>query len=287
MLTLSAGGLTADLLDPASETDRARLGTRYCWGGYVWQVRDSLAGDLLTGPEWPQPHPMPFNGQGLPESFRHAEFGTGRPLIIEENRGFIIGIGDVVLNMAGQLAVERPCDWNITRTADALEFCTSQSGNGYACQLIRRIALAGRTLASSTRLTNTGARPLPLHWFAHPFFALSDRLLNCGLPPTWGMNENPGYTLDAQHRLAFKRRFEHRDDGHFEQLVVGANTPLRAELSHPRLAHLTFTTDFVPDSCPVWGNSNTWSIEPYMARDLPPGTTRAWTLRYAFGPAMT
>jgi hypothetical protein len=286
MLHLTAGGLTADLLDPSDAADQKRLGTRYCWGGYVWQVRDAQAGDLLTGPEWPNPHPSAFNGQGLPESFRHAEFGTGRPLIIEENRGFIIGVGDVALNMAGELAVEQPCPWSVTRSPGALEFCTGQSGNGYACQLTRRIALAGRALTSATRLTNTGARPLPLHWFAHPFFALTDRLLSCGLPATWGMTDNAGYTLDGSHRLIFKRRFEHRDDGHFEQLRVGAGTPLRADLSHPLLAGVTFSTDFTPDTCPVWGNSNTWSIEPYLATDLAPGATRAWTLRYEFGPAV-
>jgi hypothetical protein len=285
MFQLRHGQLTVDLLDPAAPADRARLGTRYCWGGYIWQVRDAQAGPLLAGPEWPDPTPIAFNGQGLPESFRHAEFGTGRPLILENNRGFIIGIGDVALNMAGELAVEQPCAWTITPGADAVEFCTAQSGHGHACQLTRRIALAGRTLTSSTRLANTGARPLPLHWFAHPFFALADRLLTCGLPANWGMADNVGYTLDAQHRLAFQRRFLHRDDGHFEQLRVGSGTPLRAVLSHPRLTQIVFTTDFTPDTCPVWGNGNTWSIEPYIMSELAPGATRAWTLRYEFGPA--
>lgn len=284
MLALANADLSVALLDPADPTDQLRLGTRYCWGGYIWQVRDPAAGDLLTGPEWPLHHPSAFNGQGLPESFRHAEFGTNRRLILEDNRGFIIGIGDVALNIAGELAVSQPATWTITRSADALEFCTAQSGNGYACQLTRRIALTGRTLTSATRLTNTGTRPLPLHWFAHPFFALTDRRLTCALPATWSMADNVGYALDAQHRITFKRQFQHRDDGHFEQLKIGAHTPLRTVVSHPRLTQLTFATDFTPDMCPVWGNSNTWSIEPYIQSELAPGASRAWTLRYDFGP---
>ena len=284
MLTLANRDLRVDLLDPADPADRARQGTRYCWGGYVWQVSEPGGTPLLAGPEWPEPRPTPFNGQGLPESFRHAEFGTGRPLILEDGRGFIIGAGTVAPGDDGELAVVQPCAWTVTRSPDALEFCTSQSGGGYACQLTRRIALAGRTLTSATALANTGHRPLPLHWFAHPFFALTDRLITCTLPASWNMAENPGFALDAGHRLTLRRRFTDMYDGHFEQLRVGAATPLHAVLSHPTLAQLTFRTDFTPDSCPVWGNSNTWSIEPYLATELAPGTRRAWTLQYEFGP---
>jgi hypothetical protein len=284
MLTLANSALSVSLIDPSNPADRKRLGLRYCWGGYIWQVEDSVAGPLLTGPEWPLSEPIPFNGQGLPESFRSHEFGTSRPLIIENDEGFIIGIGDITRNMAGIMSVKVPCPWSITTSHGSIEFCTEQSGNGYACQLTRRIALNNRTLTSSSHLTNIGERMLPLHWFAHPFFALEDRLITCGLPGTWSMSENVGYELDDAHRLNFKRRFKHRDDGHFEQLIVGKNTPLRAVLSHPKLTEIVYSSDFVPDTCPVWGNSNTWSIEPYLATDLAPGTDRTWNLNYVFGP---
>lgn len=281
MLALANTTLRVEVLDPSADADRMHLGPRFCWGGYVWQVHDAIAGPLLAGPEWPVKQPLPFNGQGLPESFRHAELGSGRPLILEHRRGFIIGVGDVAPDSNNELAVTTPCVWTLTAAPDALEFCTAQSGNGHACQLTRRIALTGRTLTSATRLTNTGDRALPLHWFAHPFFALTDRLLTCELPSDWGMAENAGYALDASNRLSFKRRFEHKDDGHFEKLRIGG--PLRCVLSHPRLTGLIFSTDFVPDMCPVWGNSNTWSIEPYILSELAPGSTRTWTLNYEFG----
>lgn len=282
MLALSNHELTAQVLDPADPIDRLRQGSRYCWGGYVWQVVDSKVGPLLAGPEWPEAAPRAFNGQGLPESFRHAEFGTGKPLILENGRGFIIGVGDVEPGVK-EPVVTQPCAWTITRGTDSLEFCTSHAGHGYACQLTRRLTLHGRTLGSATVLTNTGNRPLPLHWFAHPFFALTDRLLTCALPASWDMKENPGYAFDAHRRLYFKRRFENIDDGHFEPLVIGPSTPLRCELSHPTLQGLTFSSDFVPDFCPIWGNSNTWSIEPYLVTELAPGTKRTWSVKYAFG----
>ncbi|MDB6128454.1 MAG: hypothetical protein JWM35_2350 [Verrucomicrobia bacterium] len=280
MLTLKNSSLAVTLLDPADPADQRRQGTRYCWGGYVWQVTDAKAGPIFAGPQWPEPEPTAFNGQGLPESFRHAKFGSGEPVILEDRSGFIIGIGEVAPDASGELAVVRPCDWTMTKSPGSLEFCTSHSGNGYACQLTRRVSLAGRTITSATSLTNTGTRELPLYWFAHPFFALDDRMLTCGLPASWGMAENVGYAFDAKHRLAFKRRFKDVFDGHFEQLVIGRGTPLRAVLSHPKLNEIVFTTDFVPDSCPVWGNSNTWSIEPYIESALAPGASRAWALSY-------
>jgi hypothetical protein len=107
-------------------------------------------------------------------------------------------------------------------------------------------------------------------------------MLTCTIPETWDMAENVGYSLDREHRIHFKRRFNDLHDGHFQQLVIG-KSPLRARLSHPRLDGIVFTTDFVPDTCPIWGNSNTWSIEPYIATELAPGTRRTWELRYEFG----
>lgn len=284
MLTLSNSALNVSLIDPANPAEQSRLGPRFCWGGYIWQITDSVAGPLLAGPAWPKPDPIPFNGQGLPESFRHHEFGTNRPLTMENGRGFAIGIGDLAPGPDGELAVIKPCLWSITASHGAIEFCTEQSTLGYACQLTRRVALKNRTLTSSTRVTNIGERPLPLHWFAHPFFALDDRILTCEIPATWSMANNIGFELDDAHRLNFKRRFRDEFDGHFEPLIIDPQTPLRATVSHPKLTQIDFSTDFVPDICPVWGNSNTWSIEPYIMSELAPGSDRSWNLTYEFGP---
>jgi len=284
MLTLSNDDLHVSLLDPQDPVDRQRVGTRYAWGGYIWQVEDAVAGPLLTGPEWPEPAPDPYNGQGLPESFRAHEFGTERPLMFENGTGFIIGVGDIAETRAGDLEVTAPCDWEISSEGGEMVFTTEQSGNGYACRLTRRISLDGRQLVSSSHLENLGERPLPVHWFAHPFFALTDRWITCRLPASWDMADNEGYRLDADHCLHLNRQFCDPKDGHFELLSVGEDAPLEVVLSHPTLSEVTFATDFVPDLCPVWGNSATWSIEPYLVTELAPGTDYMWALTYGFGP---
>jgi hypothetical protein len=133
-------------------------------------------------------------------------------------------------------------------------------------------------------VSNVGERPLPLHWFAHPFFALTGGLITCKLPAGSAVATNAGFSVDAQSRLTLQRRFNGVTDGHFEPLALPPGQPLHARVSHPLLQEIAFSTDFVPDFCPVWGNGNTWSIEPYIVTTLAPGATRTWSLRYEFGP---
>ncbi len=284
MLTLSSRELMVELLDPADAGDRAHQGSRFCWGGYVWQVTDPVAGNLLAGPDWPAANPRAFNGQGLPESFRHSSFPDQRPLTTVGGRGFVIGAGDVGPGADGQPAVGNPCRWDVTRSDRSLKFEARQSSQGWETDLVRVISIAGRTLTSLSRLTNRGNRPLPLHWFAHPFFALGGGMLTCDLPEGYSFDENPGFALSPSGRLSFKRPFHGVDDGQFQLLKIPAHVPLSVSVSHPRLAFVRFAADFTPDVCPVWGNGNTWSIEPYIVTTLAPGESRTWKLTYEFGP---
>ena len=67
MYTLKNTQLTVSILDPIA--DLPRLGSRYCSGGYIYQVTDSEKGELLAGPHYPDPNPVPFDGQGAPDMF--------------------------------------------------------------------------------------------------------------------------------------------------------------------------------------------------------------------------
>lgn len=282
MLHLSHSSLRVDVLDPANPAERRHLGTRYCWGGYIWNVHAPGAGPLLTGPEWPESSPSPFNGQGLPESFRHAPLNSREFLTIEQGRGFIVGVGDVTLDATGAPVISTPCEWNLRATAGALEFTTRQAGLGWAVGLRRTLRLEQNELTSATEVTCAGERPLPLQWFAHPFFPWTDDPKGCVLPAGTRMEENPGYEVDATGRLRFKRRFVGTHDGHFQLVELPAGTRLHATFPVPHFGAMSFETDFAPDLCPMWGNGNTWSIEPYILTHLAPGQTRRWTLRYGF-----
>jgi hypothetical protein len=122
-----------------------------------------------------------------------------------------------------------------------------------------------------------------LEWFAHPFFALqADGLQHVTLPEGTQLAENPGYAL-AGRELTLRRSFVGVHDGHLEHLGLPADRPLVATLSHPRLAHVRFTTSFAPFKCVLWANGNTLSLEPFLALHLAPGESREWTLTHDFG----
>ena len=282
MLHLANAELTVDLLDPAAE--HARLGPRYCWGGYIWQVHDRSAGPLFTGPEWPVPTPEPHNGQGLPESFRHSTT-EGQPLLWDGATGLAPGSGVLGRDAGGNVVVTTPCAWQVDVRADRAVFRTAQTAGRWAYELERAIELRGRQIVSHSRLTNHGAGPLKLEWFAHPFFALqADGKLKATLAPDVGLADNPGYVL-AGGELTLKRAYVGLHDGHLVQLELPAGKSFAVSVTHPKLASVRFSTDFVPYKCVLWANGNTLSFEPFLALDLAPGESREWTLTYEFGPA--
>jgi hypothetical protein len=280
MLEIAGDTLRVELLDPA--VDRALLGPRFASGGYIWQVHDHRVGPLLTGPEWPAAAPLPFNGQGAPESFRHRT-RAGRPLTWSDSRGIALGVGEIA-EQAGEVRVVASCEWSVARWACGARWQTRHAALGFDYQLERTVEIFGREVRSTTRLTNRASTSLELEWFVHPFFALTDGRIALDVPRASALPENAGFALTQGH-FTQKRIFEGQHDGQFELLRLPPGEPLRCRLSHPKLSHVDFATSFVPSECPVWGNGNTFSIEPYLSASLPPASALAWHLSYVFGAA--
>lgn len=279
MLHLANAELAIELLDPIA--DRKRLGPRFCAGGFIWQVHDARVGPLLAGPEWPNPAPSPFNGQGLPESFRHSTT-AGEPLLWNGAIGLAPGAGVLRRDATGAAFVSEPCTWSIQRFDERLVFATAQHVEGWSYELERTVALRDRTIVSTSRLTNCATTPLILEWFAHPFFALSESCARMTLPPKTQLEQNPGFVL-TDEELTFRRPFFGEHDGHLDHLTLPRDQPLAAFVSHPGIQHVNFATDFAPSKCVVWANGNTLSLEPFLALHLAPGESREWRLTYEFG----
>lgn len=283
MITLSNNELTVDLIDPNDPHDKPRLGWRFAHGGLVWQVSDREAGQLLTGPEWPERNPSPFNAQGLTESFRHRtrEF---KPYTWRDGVGVAIGCGRIAGNAGGDVVMTEACAWKVEAGEDTVSFSTGDAFAGFDYALTRDVALSGRELRVSSRLVNRGPAPLVLEWFAHPFFEYTCGGIRARMPRELRMDENPGFEI-REGALTLKRRFSGKDDGHMEVVRWPRGVPCAFSVDHPKLTGIdNELTGAEPFECVIWGNGNTFSVEPYVRLELAPGETRAFGMRHIFGP---
>lgn len=283
MLRLENAALRVDLLDPASPVDAARQGTRYCHGGYIWQVHDAALGPLLSGPEFPHPAPSAFNGQGLPESFRHRT-RDGRPLTWVDGIGLAPGIGLLETDTAGAPRLAVPCAWQTEISGSRARFATRHAHGARAYTLVRTVELVGGTVLSSTEFANVGDAPLALQWFAHPFFPLAAGRLRVAFPVGTALPENRGFALGADAVLEFRRPFLAAADDQFVLAALPPGAPFAVTLDHSLVSRVGFSADFVPAECPLWANARTFSVEPYLDLALTPGEARRWCLRYVFRP---
>ena len=75
MYSIANASLSVSILDPVA--DQQRFGTRYCTGGYIFQVDDSQHGALMSGPTYPDRYD-PFNGQGIRNAVEIADLRGNR-----------------------------------------------------------------------------------------------------------------------------------------------------------------------------------------------------------------
>jgi hypothetical protein len=282
MIVLENDELAATLLEPARDT--ARLGSRYCSGGYVWQVTDARRGELLSGPRFPASEPPPFDGQGLPEVFETA---LGADTAAVGDDVWVIGVGRVRRQSANQPFhvrdnpnVVNRATWHVERDERRVVMFSREAFSGYELELSRAVSLDGRALTSSTTLSNVGARAIPLRWFAHPFFPWSGA--ECFRPSfATELPENPGFVVNDAGWVA--RRPEH---AWARGCYVVPRTTLGGELEvtarHPLVADVGVRCRFPLAWLALWGNEATVSFEPFHSTVLAPGAESRWAIEYSF-----
>ena len=271
MHTLKNDQLTVEVLDPVA--DQGRFGTRYCTGGYIFQIADVVHGPLLSGPTYPDSFNW-FDGQGIPDAFNRQPLRDPRTA---EPQALIIGIG--LCDLAANAVLEF-CRWEVAAADDTIRFRTTQQLGGFGLELERTVALDGRTVRSTTELRNTGAEPIPLSWFPHPFYPQPADDALCRLSTAVELRPNPGYALAASGFISRAAMPDQR--GFFLALDHSAQAPLTVLQRHPVLGLVGATTSYVPGFFPIWGNRQTFSWEPYFERTVAPGQSAGWWIAYDF-----
>lgn len=280
MFALANDELEVTLLDP--EADITRLGSRYCSGGYVYQVTDRRLGALCSGPQYPLAEPSPFHGQGLPEVFEIA-LGQHRARVGDEV--LVLGVGRVLresperpFHVRDNPTVTERARYAVKREPGAVRMTTEQTFERAALELERRVSLAGRTLASRTRVVNRGDVSLPLRWFAHPFFPFSkDAWLALSLEADFA--ENPGFCWSDDARIVPKASHTW-PSGQYLPIRTALGYELTARQAHPSLGALEIECRFPLGFLALWGNDRTLSLEPFFHTVLDAGSAAAWSIVY-------
>ncbi len=284
MYTLQNEQLTLSILDPT--TDAAYLGSRYVVGGYIYQVTDAVHGALLSGPEYPEAYPTPFNGQGAPDMFFTPLGGDEAALGDEVG---VIGVGRVrrtseiePFDVRHNPEVVEFLPWQVVQDETSVTMRAAQEFRGWAYMLERRVELDGRTIRSRTSIRNAGESPLPVRWFPHPFFPPTPDGVQCRFSVPIELPENPGYFLNEDDFICLQPDFDWRK-GHFQSLGFSeAENGMTITQRHPLVDEVVATIDYATDFLPIWGNDRTFSFEPYFDTELRQDESAAWQIEYTF-----
>jgi len=285
MIIIENDCLKVHTIDPVK--DRTYLGSRYCTGGYVWQIYNRLNQPLLRGPRFPEKKPSPFEGQGVPEAFETPLLNEG-PLVKGE-KSCVIGVGEVEItsditpfHVRNNPHVTRFCAWEIHREKSMVSFTTRQTFLTYAFTLTKSISLLENTLRSSTSIENSGPHSLPVRWFAHPFFPLPPNNVCCSFDFPISMKENPAYFLNRDHYVQLKDSYNW-SDGLFLPIDFECTNHFSATQNHPVCKNVRVNMNSPIHFLPIWANQNTFSFEPYIDQTLLSNENFSWHIEYHFG----
>ncbi len=286
MYQIENSEIRISILDPLE--DRARLGSRYCTGGYIWQATDSIKGELFSGPKFPDANPSAFDGQGCPEVF---EIALGQQSALVGEDVYVIGVGRVLrespvkpFHVRNNFTVKEFATWDVDLKSASCTMSSRQSFKHWDLLLTKTISLQGRTLVSKTAVANLGKTELPLRWFAHPFFPhagfeCAKFSVECDL-----IRYLPDIGAYRFNSLGYLERIPEYPwkSGGFQLLNLPFGFPMSFHQRHPLLGEMAVACQFPVAWLPVWANDRTISLEPYYQTLLQVGAQTEWSIEYAF-----
>jgi len=283
MLYLTNHLLKISILHP--EKDLQYLGSRYCRGGYIWQLDSVEYGPLFSGPQYPDAYPPVFDGQGIPDVFETA---LGYSIAKVGENVHVIGVGDVLrssettpFHVRWNPVVVAPCQWHIVQNSDFTEMSTRAEFKGYSYYLTKKVILGNSGCTVMTNLHNTGTLPIPVRWFVHPFFPLNKGDVSCQLSLPLTIPDNPGFVCTDTTHISIAQTMDWKN-GFYRTMSVPWGKPVSIIVKHPVVESITMKTSYGLSWLPVWANRNTFSIEPFFSKFLISQESVGWNVTFTF-----
>lgn len=254
--------------------DRHLLGTRYCAGGYIFQIEDVKLGPLLSGPTYPERFDW-YNGQGIPDSFAATPLYPRR---VEDPSVLILGVGLCKRDLSDVLRFD---EWSMdVSNRSSVVYSVSHRIDDVEIRISRAVTLVERSVISSTTVTNVSEHQFTFSWFPHPFFPppASAELVRFAAPVS--VPESGPYELTANGFISRNQALS--AEGEYAALAHEAARGLTIMQRHPELGLVVAQIDFVPTLLPIWGNDRTFSWEPHYDRSLAAGEASSWNISYHF-----
>ena len=281
MLYLKNNELELEIIDPA--IDQKLLGSRYCTGGYIFQVKDKNLGNLLCGPQYPDPKFDVFHGQGAPEVFSIA---LNQELVEIGEDVLVLGVGKVTrtsyiipFHVRDNQLVKEFCKWDIEQTSDSLSFQTIHTFNNWQLLIKRKVTLIERTITSQTFISNLGKDTIPIRWFAHPFFPIPKDFIVCRFSMPLKLFENDGFFINNQGFFEMAHEYNWKK-GLFQKIECKPEHEFSAIQCHPLVDKISVTCDYIPASLAIWANDKTFSFEPFYETQVEVNGERTWSIGY-------
>jgi|GEM_PF-549784 hypothetical protein len=262
MITLENDELILSVIDPAEDLSLA--GSRYCTGGYVFQIEHREFGPIFSGPEHPG-IPSGYNGQGIPETFCLQPI----KLSAHEDRFLNLGVG---ITDAQFRKTFTPARWFEERKSSCLLHSTVHclEEESLEIHLRRKIAFSKNLVSSKTEIRNEGRNAIPITWFPHPFFYhpanTSDAWVECA-----GLRSRT-----TREPMALVQRDLRAKEYPFERPFVqtfsfASDKERFSAFIRSRPFNLTMRTDYIPSVVVFYSNDQCFSLEPYFERQCQPG----------------
>jgi hypothetical protein len=278
MYKLKNGAISLEIIDP--KKDSHLLGSRYCCGGYIFQIEDAAKGCVLSGPTFGSGSFNTFDGQGAPEVFLNAlceEKANLGDLVLVPGVGTVIRTSDIMpFHARNNPNVKEFAAWDVAWRPQEFEARTRQVFDGYDVDIVRRVSLEERRVISATTFSNH-EKPINLRWFPHPFFPPAA----CLFVNLVAVPDNPGYFINEQGWVEQKPDYDW-SKGLYQPLTIIDNTPFHAVVKHPAIGNVDVSCDYAPSFLPVWANSRTLSFEPYLEKTVAAGESASWKTEYSF-----